>query len=240
VWYNPQPKQRPKRLPRRYPLKTIPSGIGDEGIVANWLFYYLKGGDHLHDFSENGNHGDIKGAIWKDGSYGWSLDFDGAGDYVSLPLNINDASKEELTFTFWVNFDTLERQNFYGSWDGSNAIEIRMEDTDGSLSFFTFDRSVYGILDTAYTVSAGEWYFIVCVYDSSAGYKIYVNGEQQASSSDTTFATDTRKEFLGGHNADGALAREMNGKMTITRIYTMTKKSSWITRRFNRTKGIFK
>jgi len=63
-YYQPQPKQLPKRLPRRKPIKAVPSGIGDEGIIANWLMYYLKGGDNLHDFSPYNNHATINGAEW--------------------------------------------------------------------------------------------------------------------------------------------------------------------------------
>jgi len=89
-WYSPQPKQKPKRLPRRRPIKTVPSGLGDEGIVGNWLFYYLRGGDHLHDFSPYDNHGTLNGPVWKDGRYGWALEFDGVDDYVDCGDNTGE------------------------------------------------------------------------------------------------------------------------------------------------------
>ena len=59
-WYNPLPVGTPLELSRVFPAEVVPSGIGDEGIVGNWLFYYLKGGDHLHDFSPKENHGTLK------------------------------------------------------------------------------------------------------------------------------------------------------------------------------------
>jgi len=61
-YYSPRPKRSPICLPKWIPIKTVPSALGDEGLVANWLFYYLKGGDHLHDFSPKDNHGTINGA----------------------------------------------------------------------------------------------------------------------------------------------------------------------------------
>ena len=106
-WYEPQPKQKPKRLPRRLPKKVIPSGIGDEGIVGNWLMYYLKGGDHLHDFSPKDNHGDIKGASWKDGRYGWALEFDGTDDEVDMGDIDAIDGLSECTMAGWVKANAL-------------------------------------------------------------------------------------------------------------------------------------
>ena len=117
-WYEPQPKQKPKRLPRRRPIKVVPSGIGDQGIVGNWLMYYLKGGDHLHDFSPEDNHGTIYGAKFVDGRYGWALEFDGTDDYLSCgndaSLNITDT----LTVSTWARFDSPgENNGLVNKWD---------------------------------------------------------------------------------------------------------------------------
>jgi len=83
--FNPAPKFGPKVHPRREPKATVPSYIGEEGLVACWLFY-SGAGDTLYDFSGEGNHGDLNGPKWTDeGIATWGLDFDGADDYVHPP-----------------------------------------------------------------------------------------------------------------------------------------------------------
>lgn len=100
-YYEPQPKQRPKRPSRRQPKALASSGIGEKGLVANWLMYYAKGGTHLHDFSGNGNHGTLKnGTKWVDeSSASWALWFDGEDDMVEI--------SKEAPFDFTSNFTVL-------------------------------------------------------------------------------------------------------------------------------------
>jgi len=60
-WHSPQPKRKPKRLPKWKPIKTISSGIGDKGITGGSISlhtWYLVG--YYYDGSTV--------SLWVDGS----------------------------------------------------------------------------------------------------------------------------------------------------------------------------
>lgn len=97
--YTPSPVFEPIALPRTLPPRQMPSFIGDNRFLANWLFY-RKGANRLWDFSGNGNHGTIHGGKWVDGHWGWALYTNGSNDYVEQPqrVDINPA-----TIVIWMS-----------------------------------------------------------------------------------------------------------------------------------------
>jgi len=235
IWYEPQPRQKPIRLPRRRPIKAVPSGIGDQGIVANWLFYYLKGGDHLHDFSPNDNHGTLKNdPAWKDGSYGWALDFDGVDDYVEI-LDSDSLDVDYITMSFWVNPDVATpdaEQDIIDKWHDVNWQYLFRYYTDGNGDFFlSIGGGFYNVTDI--TLNADEWQHITCTYDGSE-MKVYRNGEQVGSTSVSGTIDHTDSDLWISSNG-----YEFDGTITLVRIYKVAKSGSWVSRRFERTRGIF-
>ena len=238
-WFEPQPRQKPKRLPRRRPIKVVPSAIGDEGIVGNWLFYYLKGGDHLHDFSPKDNHGTINGAKWVDGRYGWALGFDGEDDYVSIPDDPSfDALTSDLTVVAWVQPMETGRfapvsKYFSSSWGIdylSPGIDFRYGREDG-----TIVEAYAG----AFEVTTGTWYHFAGVAENGRYARVYVNGKLKTSDdagSSGTIKTNNLSVSIG-RRADGQ--DYLNGKIDMVRIYNRPLSGSKIKRIYGRTKGIF-
>jgi len=238
-WYEPQPKQKPIRLPRRLPIKTVPSGLGDKGIVGNWLFYYLKGGDYLHDFSPEGNHGTLKNdPAWKDGRYGWALDFDGGDDYVEVP---DDSSlrPDKITVSVWVNLDTKEdwdtvlEKRDYDAYQGY-FLAMNNESPRKWLFRIGDGSSRAGAVSTT-SVQTDTWTHLVGVFDGTQVI-IYVNGTQEDTADISSIEHDTRSLWIGG---DKDYGQYIDGTIAIIRIYLVAKSSSWISRRFARTKSIF-
>jgi len=93
MMFNPMPPKTPMKEPVQTPVRVVPSLIGDADLVGCWLFY-TGGGDKVYDFSGKGNHGTRKTSgtaypSWRDGPYGWTLDFPGDEGYVEVP---NDPS----------------------------------------------------------------------------------------------------------------------------------------------------
>jgi len=235
-YFSPKPKQKPKRLPRRRPIKVVPSGIGDEGIVGNWLCYYLKGGDYLHDFSPENNHGTINGAKWKDGRYGWGLDFDGVDDYVEIP---NTASLDLSTFTvcLWAKIEdaTADRTLVDKGWNIAPSFTLWYQNGIGLGGAIKNSAGDY-TSEYPYTVTEGEWFFFSCVYDGT-DLILYKNSTSKSYSavSVSSFANNWNITF-GWMQQFGKYLEGVEGQV---RIYNVAKSSSWISRRFERTKGIF-
>jgi len=238
-YYKPQPKRLPKRLPRKQPIKVVPSGIGDEGIVGNWLFYYLKGGDHLHDFSPYDNHGTLNGPVWKDGRYGWALDFDGVDDYVTAPHDASLNPQGPMTITAWYRTDVVDG-NYHqvaGKALGGGGGSYKLyQDADNVFSFRVVDGASTYFPNGTTTVETDTWYFVVGRI-TSTDVEIWVNGNKENSvsggigNSQGVFAFGTNPGNLGEQLVDGTIV--------IVRIYSVAKSESWIERRFERTRGIF-
>lgn len=255
-WYKPQPRQKPIRLPRRQPIKVVPSGIGDQDIVGNWLMYYLKGGDHLHDFSPEDNHGTLKNdTAWVDGSYGWALDFDGSGNYVNVESNTSlNVETGSFTIGAWVKpIDVDDREIIIskrGVSDGDDASQFTLI-IDGDGTFVTTDHLDFYWADSGGTVhhhesgsaiNYGEWSYVVAAFNPSTDeWNIYINGELDNSGTETNDpVSDTDPITIGAKTAaDGSIFGSVEGKMKMVRLYEVEKSSSWISRRFARTKGVF-
>jgi len=246
-WYSPKPKQKPIRLPRRRPIKTVPSGIGDQGIVGNWLFYYLKGGDHLHDFSPYGNHGTLKNnPTWKDGRYGWGLDFDGVDDYVEVPDPATDLS-DAFTVVCWVKLKSgadgeycpMVEKNGVDKPNYSAPFDIRTSDGGfpKDLDCMYGNSSTLNNLGATDVFEQDKWYHIVIKADSTNGGIAYINGSQVDSNTSTTFA-DEDQVIMFAQRLDDLNYAAID--LAIVRIYSVVKSASWIKRRYERTKGIFK
>jgi len=244
-WYSPEPVRAPPRSPRRQPIKTVPSGIGDQDIVANYLFYRLKGGDHLHDFSPEKNHGTINGgAKWKDGQYGWALNLDGTDDVINIPADPSLSDYNAFTICMWIKPTLVSGEsqpafnksswNTYGRLGGDGSVYFIIKNTAG-------DSSVITNLEGGTPVRDGKWNHIVFLADVNKDLQAdYVNGELDYSQSiawtgDLQFGVDDSIELGLGPNG------YCTGVIGITRIYIgVAKSSSWISKRYERTKGIFR
>jgi len=238
-WYSPKPRQKPKRLPRRRPIKTIPSGIGDKGIVGNWLMYYLKGGDHLHDFSPGDNHGEIIGAKWISTKRGWALDLDGVDDHTSVPYADSLNLSNELTVTAWVNRGTDTYGGIFEKSIGESTNTqylLFIENNRGSMRVVKDGTSYTVLTDT--NLPENGFVYLVGRYDGSE-LSIWRNGEKQTDTTSVSAPIDSGvgKSWIGALFTGGFYY--LNGVIALVRVYNIAKSASWIKRRFERTKGIF-
>jgi len=232
VRYTPQIPLKQARKPSLTPPLIAPSGLGDKGIVANWLFYYLKGDDHLHDFSKE-NHATISGAKWVSTKKGWGLEFDGVDDYVKTPVNINGSAQSGVTIMAWIYPTEVSKNMIYASKEDTNELNLRIA-WDGAFTWTTYDGTEYGL--DAGSATANTWQKVTARYEEGVGYDLFKNGSLVGSSSETTWVTDTANEWIGMRN-DKVWA--FAGIITLVRVYNVAKSDSFITRRFERERGIF-
>jgi len=240
-WFTPKPRQLPKRLPRRKPIKVVPSGIGDEGIVGDWLFYYLKGGDHLHDFSPEKNHGTIHGAKWVDGRYGWALDFDGVDDYVDIPDSIPVG--KNITVLVWAKSDTTT-WNDYGwmaSSRSANGFVVHPFQDTKDVNMHVYNDAGVESTGARYTVSdITQWHLYGLEYnDGTNEIWTIIDGDIVFKNSfDITRASDIIPAQIG-LDTGGTGGRYGKGSIAIVRIYNRALSAKEIQAYYNRTKGIF-
>lgn len=117
----------------------------------------------------------------------YSVDFDGANDYMSIPdaaaFSLGDGAGTDNAFSIsgWFNADSIG--TFYvATKDASGNREWAFRTISSNLSFFAFGTGG-GYIGRQYTsaLATGQWYHAVVTYDgskASSGIKLYLNGSQ--------------------------------------------------------------
>ena len=116
---------------------------------------------------------------------GASAYFDGTGDYLSFTGGMPSGAGTEFTIECWVRLDDLADYRVITRKVGGIDFYVA---PDGSISV---GRSgVVGIAASATgLIAAGTWYHIAVTRDTSNNYKIYVNGTQVASGTNSFSVT---------------------------------------------------
>jgi hypothetical protein len=184
---------------------TPPSATG---LMGHWKF-----DGNAADSSGNGRNGTINGTPqWAPvGHIDGALSFDGADDYVSLPIGSVIASMENCTVATWVNFS-----NSGGSWqrifDFGNDPNFYMyltpsTGTTGPMRFgITTGSSAAQSQITAPATLATGWHHVAAVIDgTSMNMQLYLDGVSIVSGTTQTLPKDlgnTTQNWLGRSQYD--------------------------------------
>jgi len=245
--FDPEPKFQPKVQPRVQPEVTVPSYIKENGRVGNWLFYN-GGGDVLHDFSGQGNHGDINGARWTDEcSASWGLEFiDDDQDYVEIGDVLIDGWSE-LTVLAWVypySLGTSTDPNGHSMSD-EHPIVHKVGESDDSLGITLCEDGTYFYLDdganhtiTGSAVPTEAWTHVGSVLDDSM--HIYLNGDLDTEGETVgTLIDNTNSLRVGGrHELDPSAAYYFDGIIPIVMICNKSLAGAEIKAHFEDTKPL--
>jgi len=204
-------------------------------IIACWNFDEGSG-TTAHDSCADHDGTLVGDANWVDGISGKALDFDGNGDYVSVPDAdaLDPVSTQEITIAAWVNLSTYEAQNssiffaivgkqvlarpdgsyLFGLWnDGAAAHEI------GKLSFVLASGGSAQTLYSNSLVPLNNWVHVAVTHDSDNITKIYINGQVDITDSSTITQAfeDNDKDLRIGYS--GRYADYFYGGLDEVRIY---------------------
>ena len=133
------------------------------------------------DSSGLGNNGTlINGPAWNPGGkIAGALSFDGLNDYVSLGNPASLIPGSAITLAAWFNLSDVTYNRFILSkYDGvapQNDTFLRFQAGTG-VACAVGGSTLIG----AATITAGQWYHVVCTYDG-ASIRLYLNGTQMAS-----------------------------------------------------------
>ena len=208
---------------------------GGPDIVEDNLVLYLDAantksypgtGTTWTDLSGNGVTGTlVNGATFNSGNGGYIV-FDGANDYVST---INDIVLEEEDFTmgFWAFADDVSTNNrslassqTTKNWQDAGSWQISFSSSKLKMTVRNNAGDGGGSIVSSSTVSTGIWYYFVLTRTSGGNYKIYFNGEEDASEDNVAGDGGTDLDcpnFDIGINRGGGT--EWNGGMAIVQVY---------------------
>jgi len=244
-FYRPPPKRLPIRLPRRTPKRTVPSYIGESGQVGNWLFHN-GAGDKLYDFSDYGNRGDLTGPTWRDGKYGWCLDFEPPDEGVTVSdapsLDITD----EITMVaWWYQESRID--------DYCSVLRKAVEPKGAPYSIYTIalndvnnlhgELSIGGsqqVYEPGTKPAVGEWLLYGMTYDGSNVY-MYLDDSQVGSWSQTgTIDTNEDPLYLGCSSLAWAKSETIDGRIAIAMLFNRAWTEDEYLDYYHSTKSIFK
>jgi hypothetical protein len=193
--------------------------IDPESIVGLWL---LDEGDGkvTEDVSGNGFDGELQGnATWVDGKFGKALSFEGATDYVIIPVSNDLKPTETFTLTAWVNPKNGPSSNnhmaiiglgssgprYYVDKSASN-FHIRLQTGNDNLSY------------NAGSIDFDTWQHAAYAYDGE-NVNVYVNSELvDTHSASGNLLTDNNESYIA--NWAGA-ARHFNGLIDEVAVFNV-------------------
>ncbi len=183
------------------------------------LTFDEESGNIAYDQSSYGNDGTIYGATRVRGIIGKALSFDGVDDYVEVAdsesLDITDAITIEAwaKVNSWVNSypRILAKKNAYSLYFNASTHRVEMQ---------IYQSGSVKIVEAQQDLSLNTWYHIVGIYDSSTGFKIYINGNEVPLAGDTgttgSIDSNANNVLIGQYEG---LVRYFNGTIDEVRIY---------------------
>ena len=158
---------------------------------------------------------------------GGTWDFDGTDDHINIgnPTALQSLTTGTIEAVYYRDASTSTYQMIFN--DGGSALEITY--SGNTLQFYIGNS---GISVTHAVV--GEFVHVVGVWGS--GYKkLYLNGSEVASGTNTGTNTGSTTRYIGGRGANFPF----NGKIPLVRVYTAALTAAEVTQNFNAQKSRF-
>jgi hypothetical protein len=153
------------------------------------------------------------------------VDFDGSDDYASLgnPTVLRDLTSGTIETVYYRDASTGTYQMILT--DAGSDLEITYS---GNVLQFYIGNSG---LNYTHAVT-GQWFHVGGTWDASSK-KIYLNGVEVASGTNTGIDTGNRDRYVGGRGT----SFPFNGKIPMIKVYTRALTASEIQQNFNAVRG---
>jgi hypothetical protein len=197
------------------------TSIYDPDLVGWWKLDD-DGSGFLTDSSGHGNHGTINGdPLWVAGFDGDALEFDNAGDFISIDGYKGIMGTNPFTITAWIKTTTNGQMISWGSTGAGQRIEFRIN--GGRLRFDTNGGNVQG--DT--NVLDNQWHHVALTVQanatiSSGDITFYLDGQDDTRTSSDTDTINLTSNFdvKFGQMYDFSSSRWFIGTIDDVRIYS--------------------
>jgi hypothetical protein len=181
--------------------------IDPNSILGVWLFDGGKS-DVAKDSSENSNDGAIKGNPgWVEGKFKKALEFDGASNFVDVPVNLNECKEvTEVVWTYTHKLPPGERYQIISNDGGSYGRCIMIRPANYWIFHTEGQAITYAVVPTL-----NSWEHLAATWTTKE-VKFYINGKLVATGAgdspvynDTVTVNIGRCPFRNGDFYDGAL-----------------------------------
>ena len=142
-----------------------------------------------HTVNKNGTVEQLSFSPYRDNGY--SMFFDGSGDYLQIANNSDFDLAGEFAYEFWL-YRTGSTSGTYqailgSNGSGSNGLTFYITQSNGALSVF---QNSFIISGSAGNISNNIWYHVLLMRDSSNLLQLFIDGNRVSSSTNSTTFTD--------------------------------------------------
>ena len=212
--------------------------FGGPDIITDGLVFAVDAGS-IRSYSGSGTtwatlKGEYNATLTNGPSFdsgnGGSFDFDGSDDYCSISgLALSTTA---YTKAVWFNPDGATSNIVSGGNDGMHA--FWMGGTNTNLR--SGHNNAWSTVDYSPGVMTGQWWYGVVSFNTTTGWKLYLNGELVDTSTNTT-------TFTGGTavriSAFIAASNTFNGKISSVGIYNRALTDAEVLQNYNAQKTRF-
>ena len=176
------------------------------------------------------------------------LTYNGSSSTTSVPDNaLLEPGTGDFTLEAWVYYSAFAGSSrvIAGKTDGGNAADwsYGLRTQSSGATFFEVGNGTTSITSPTYTVSTGQWYQIVGVWNNVASNSIalYVNGASVGSNSHsfTSVKNSTHPLYFGSFDGGATFGQWFNGRMGITRMYNSALTGAQVLQNFNANRGTY-
>lgn len=183
-----------------------------KGLVGCWLFNEGSGGQ-VFDLSGNNYTGTlVNDTRWVPGKFGSTLDFDGGGDYVSLPRNFNFSQNGACSLWFWTDAVVSTDTIFESITGGTNLWGMQVKSNKLTAGYYngSYDAKSVGFTDIT------SWHHFVFSRNSGSS-SAYLDGVEMTLTDNPALDTAPNITHIGqaGDRAD----LSFNGRIDNVLIY---------------------
>ena len=191
----------------------------------------------------NSNNGTLTGfsstlSDFYDKELGNWLEFDGTDDKVTnSDCNLDSAN---ISITAWVWLD------HYGTGDGTSIVHLGTPSTAGTSILFrersngklsVYDNGAANLDTDNVELSLSTWHYVALTV-SGTTYKLYVDGIEKKSGTETAYSGDDRL-IIGNYNnvSSGSASQFWDGKMGVVKLYNVALTPAQVAQNYLATKN---
>ena len=203
---------------------------------------YPGTGTTWFDLTSNNNDGTITGATWQQ-EVGNFFEFDSAqDDKISVASSTAIQSATSYSIESWINPTTFSGiPHLWSIFGSGNKSFCYINDTNGNVNFTVYNDSSSNALITNSTVKLelNKWNHVMCTVGNGGFLKVYINGEEAGSISQTgTQLTTGTSPFLIGA-LGGFAAYDFTGGIGQVRLYSSVLSLAQVRQNFNFTSSLY-
>jgi hypothetical protein len=184
---------------------SFPTGTG-----TTW--YDVSGNDYVGNM--------VNGPSWTNSGTTSYINFDGSDDYVLVSNNANILSKTSYTKIAWFNASTFSTNNniISGGNSGQHAFWLA-----GTNKLNAGHNSLWSTVQSTSTLSLNTWYYGAVTFNTTNGWKLYLNGIQESTSNSTTTFDGNGEILIGAYvNASNLFTGKIADTMVYNRVLSQS------------------